>query len=210
MLQRKLRFYARQQLLVIDEVGYLSYSNRHADLLFDIVSSRSQQRSTIVTTNRPFAEWSEACPNAACVVALVDRLVHNAEIIAIDGDSYRRKEAEEHQEKRTAERRLRRGAAGVGEPGRLTPKMARRRRRRSLSSSLDIVRPGASQGPASLFPRRRHPSMPRLPPRSRPRRSVDGPRIDRQHQRPATSNCKTAANTRTFMPSPTIGSPSAL
>ena len=53
MLQRKLRFYARQQLLVIDEVGYLSYSNRHADLLFNIVSSRSQQRSTIVTTNRP-------------------------------------------------------------------------------------------------------------------------------------------------------------
>ena len=112
MLQRKLRFYARQQPLVIDEVGYLSYSNRHADLLFNIVSNRSQQRSTIVTTNRPFAEWSEAFPNAACVVALVDRLVHNAEIIAIDGDSYRRKEAEEHQKKRSAERRRRRGAAG--------------------------------------------------------------------------------------------------
>ena len=51
-LQRKLRFYARQHLLVIDEVGYLSYSNRHADLLFNIVSSRSRQRSTIITTNR--------------------------------------------------------------------------------------------------------------------------------------------------------------
>ena len=48
MLQRKLRFYARQQLLVIDEVGYLSYSNRHADLLFSIVSSRTQQNSTII------------------------------------------------------------------------------------------------------------------------------------------------------------------
>ncbi|MCY4230788.1 MAG: ATP-binding protein, partial [Alphaproteobacteria bacterium] len=68
LLQRKLRFYARQHLLVIDEVGYLSYSNRHADLLFNIVSSRSQQRSTIITTNRPFAEWSEAFPNAACLV----------------------------------------------------------------------------------------------------------------------------------------------
>ena len=62
--------------------------NRHADLLFNIVSSRSQQRSTIITTNRPFAEWGEAFPNASCVVALVDRLVHNAEIVAIDGDSY--------------------------------------------------------------------------------------------------------------------------
>ena len=55
LLQRKLRFYARQQLLVIDEVGYLSYSNRHADLLFNIVSGRSQRHSTIITTNRPFA-----------------------------------------------------------------------------------------------------------------------------------------------------------
>jgi len=108
MLQRKLRFYARQHLLVIDEVGYLSYSNRHADLLFNIVSSRSQQRSTIITTNRPFAEWGEAFPNAACLVALVDRLVHNAEIVAIDGDSYRRKEAEERQKARSAERRRRR------------------------------------------------------------------------------------------------------
>ena len=60
LLQRKLRFYARQHLLVIDEVGYLSYSNRHADLLFNIVSSRSRQNSTIITTNRPFSEWGEA------------------------------------------------------------------------------------------------------------------------------------------------------
>ena len=110
LLQRKLRFYARQRLLVVDEVGYLSYSNRHADLLFNIVSSRTRQNSTIVTTNRPFSEWGEAFPNAACVVALVDRLVHNAEIIAIDGDSYRRKEAEERQKQRSAERRRRREA----------------------------------------------------------------------------------------------------
>ena len=116
LLQRKLRFYARQHLLVIDEVGYLSYSNRHADLLFNIVSSRSQQRSTIITTNRPFAEWGEAFPNASCVVALVDRLVHNAEIVAIDGDSYRRKEAEERQKERAAERRRRRAASGRRAP----------------------------------------------------------------------------------------------
>ena len=126
-LQRKLRFHARQQLLVIDEVGYLSYSNRHADLLFNIVSRRSRLRSTIITTNRPFAEWSEAFPNAACLVALVDRLVHNAEIVAIDGDSYRRKEAEQRQKERSAERRRRRGAKGrrrAGEddtPDRETP-----------------------------------------------------------------------------------------
>ena len=94
-------------------VGHrLGARNRHADLLFNIVSSRSQQNSTIITTNRPFAEWGEAFPNAACVVALVDRLVHNAEIVAIDGESWRRKEAEERQKQRSAERRRRRGAAG--------------------------------------------------------------------------------------------------
>ena len=117
LLQRKLRFYVRQHLLVIDEVGYLSYSNRHADLLFHIVSSRSQQRPTIITTNRPFSEWAEAFPNAACLVALVDRLVHNAEIIPIDGDSWRRKEAEERQKARTAERRRRRDTTGQRRTG---------------------------------------------------------------------------------------------
>ena len=95
--------------------------NRHADLLFNIVSSRTHQNSTIITTNRPFAEWTEAFPNASCVVALVDRLVHNAEIIAIDGDSYRRKEAEERQKQRSAERRQRRAAKAHRRSGKSGP-----------------------------------------------------------------------------------------
>jgi DNA replication protein DnaC len=104
-LRRRLRYYARPRLLVIDEVGYLSYSNRHADLMFELVSRRYQQRSTLITTNRPFAEWREVFPNAACVVSLIDRLVHNAEIIAIEGDSYRLKEARERTEQRARQRR---------------------------------------------------------------------------------------------------------
>jgi DNA replication protein DnaC len=104
-LRRRLRHYARPQLLVIDEVGYLSYSNRHADLLFELVSRRYEQKSTVVTTNRPFAEWRQVFPNAACVVSLVDRLVHNAEILAIDGESYRLKEARERSEQRARQRR---------------------------------------------------------------------------------------------------------
>jgi DNA replication protein DnaC len=80
-LRRRLRHYVQPQLLVIDEVGYLSYSNRHADLMFELVSRRYQSRSTLITTNRPFAEWREVFPNAACVVSLIDRLVHNAEIV---------------------------------------------------------------------------------------------------------------------------------
>jgi DNA replication protein DnaC len=104
-LRRRLRHYARPQLLVIDEVGYLSYSNRHADLMFELISRRYQHRSTLITTNRPFAEWREVFPNAACVVSLVDRLVHNAEIVAIEGDSYRLKEAHDRTEQRARRRR---------------------------------------------------------------------------------------------------------
>jgi DNA replication protein DnaC len=104
-LRRRLRHYAHPDLLTIDEVGYLSYSNRHADLLFELVSRRYERNSTIITTNRPFAEWREVFPNATCVVSLVDRLVHNAEILAIDGESYRLKEAQERSEQRAQKRR---------------------------------------------------------------------------------------------------------
>lgn len=106
-LKRRLAKYARPHLLAIDEVGYLSYSNRHADLLFEIVSRRYEQRSTLITTNRPFQEWSDVFPNAACVVSLVDRLVHHSEIINIEGESYRLKEAKEHRQRQAANRRRR-------------------------------------------------------------------------------------------------------
>jgi DNA replication protein DnaC len=104
-LGRRLRQYEAPRLLVIDEIGYLSYSNRHADLLFELVSRRYEKKSTVVTTNRPFAEWSDVFPNAACVVSLVDRLVHNSEIVVIEGDSYRAKEAREQAEQRARKRR---------------------------------------------------------------------------------------------------------
>jgi DNA replication protein DnaC len=103
-VRRRLRRYASPDILVIDEVAYLSYSNRHADLLFELVSRRYGSASTVVTTNRPFSEWHEVLPNAACVVSLVDRLVHRAEVIAIEGESYRVKEARERAEQRASRR----------------------------------------------------------------------------------------------------------
>ena len=103
-LRRRLRFYTAPDVLMIDEVGYLSYSNRHADLLFELVSRRYQSKSTVVTTNRAFAEWGEVFPNAACVVSLVDRLMHRAEVVRIQGKSYRQKEADEREAARKAER----------------------------------------------------------------------------------------------------------
>ena len=109
-LRTRLRHYARPDLLAIDEVGYLSYSSRYADLLFELVSRRHEQKSTLLTTNKSFAEWSEVFPNAACVVALVDRLAHHAEIIGIKGESYRQKEAQEHAKARTGKRKTSKAA----------------------------------------------------------------------------------------------------
>ena len=104
-LKYRLNRYVSPTLLVIDEVGYLSYSNRAADLFFELVSRRYQCKSTLITTNKPFAEWNDVFPNAACVVSLVDRLVHNAEVIDLDGESYRNKEAQERAELRAKKRK---------------------------------------------------------------------------------------------------------
>lgn len=96
-LRRRLNRYTRPKLLVIDEVGYLSYGNRHADLLFEVVTRRYEdgKKPIVVTTNKPFAQWNDVFPNATCVVTLVDRLIHRSEIVSIEGDSYRLKEAKE-------------------------------------------------------------------------------------------------------------------
>jgi DNA replication protein DnaC len=95
-LARRLRRYTTPKLLCVDEVGYLSYSNRYADLLFEVVTRRYDlHRSIVISTNKAFNEWPEVFPHAACTVTLVDRLVHRSEIIEIDGDSYRLKEAKD-------------------------------------------------------------------------------------------------------------------
>ncbi len=105
---RKLRALAKPDLLVIDEVGYLSYDNRFADLLFEVVSLRHRQRSTMVTTNRPFQEWGEIFPNAVSVVTLVDRLTHCSEVIKIEGNSYSLHEAELRAQQKAVDRAARR------------------------------------------------------------------------------------------------------
>jgi len=106
-LQRKLRLFARPALLCIDELGYLSYDSRHADLLFEIVSRRYERKSILITTNKPFAEWGEVFPNATTVVTIVDRLVHRCELVTLEGDSYRLKESREDAKKRADRRRKR-------------------------------------------------------------------------------------------------------
>jgi len=95
-LARRLRRYTGPTVLAIDEVGYLSYDPRYADLLFEVVTRRyEQQRPILLTTNKAFGEWNQVFPNAICVVTLVDRLLHRAEIVNLEGKSYRLKEAQE-------------------------------------------------------------------------------------------------------------------
>ena len=90
---------AKPDLLVIDELGYLSYDTKAADLLFQLIQSRYEARSIIVTMNVSFAEWNTIFPSAACVSAMIDRLTHHASILSFAGESYRLKESAEHQAK---------------------------------------------------------------------------------------------------------------
>jgi DNA replication protein DnaC len=110
-LSRRLRHYCFPRLLAIDEVGYLATSSEHADLLFELVSRRYEEKSTVLTTNRIFREWDQVFPSSTCVATLIDRLVHKSEIIKIEGDSYRRKEAMEREKEGAKRRSTRRKAA---------------------------------------------------------------------------------------------------
>jgi DNA replication protein DnaC len=94
-------------LLVVDEVGYLSYDTRFADLLYEVVCGRYEKHSTIVTTNKSFGDWGQIFPHAACAVTLVDRLLHKAETIVIEGESFRAKEATERVQAKAKARKTR-------------------------------------------------------------------------------------------------------
>lgn len=109
--RRCLKKYCNVPLLVLDELGYLSYDNRFADLLYEVVSGRYERHATIVTTNKSFKQWKEIFPHAACAVTLVDRLTHKSESILIEGESWRAKEAEERVTAKAKVRQQRRKGA---------------------------------------------------------------------------------------------------
>jgi DNA replication protein DnaC len=98
-LDRRLKHYQRPTVLCIDEVGYLPCDARNADLLYQVVSRRYEEKPLVLTTNLAFGDWAQAFPNATCAIALIDRIVHHADIITIEGKSYRRRVAEEHAKK---------------------------------------------------------------------------------------------------------------
>jgi len=90
-LQDELRRLGRYPLLVVDEVGYIPFEHQAANLFFQLVSSRYERASLIVTSNKEFGRWGEVFGDDTVAAAMIDRLVHHADVIALKGDSYRLK-----------------------------------------------------------------------------------------------------------------------
>jgi DNA replication protein DnaC len=91
-LQAELARLSRYPLLVIDEVGYIPFEPEAANLFFQLVSSRYERASLIVTSNKPFGRWGEVFGDEIVAAAMIDRLVHHAEVVSLRGDSYRLKD----------------------------------------------------------------------------------------------------------------------
>jgi DNA replication protein DnaC len=88
-LEAELRRLSFVPLLVVDEVGYIPFDPEAANLMFSLVSARYERASLIVTSNKPFSAWGEIFGDDVVAAAMIDRLVHHAEILALKGDSYR-------------------------------------------------------------------------------------------------------------------------
>jgi DNA replication protein DnaC len=91
-LQTELARLSRYPLLVVDEVGYIPFEPEAANLFFQLVSSRYERASLIVTSNKPFGRWGEVFGDEVVAAAMIDRLVHHAEVVSLRGDSYRLKD----------------------------------------------------------------------------------------------------------------------
>ena len=90
-LQDELVRLGRYPCLLVDEVGYIPFDADAGNLFFQLVSSRYERASLIVTSNKTFARWGEVFGDDTVAAAMIDRLVHHAEVIALKGDSYRLK-----------------------------------------------------------------------------------------------------------------------
>jgi DNA replication protein DnaC len=91
-LKSRLRRYITPQVLVIDEIGYTNLSSPQANQLFELVRERYERGSTILTSNTSFAQWGKLMNDEILATALLDRLLHHAEVLTINGKSYRMKD----------------------------------------------------------------------------------------------------------------------
>jgi DNA replication protein DnaC len=101
-LHDELRRLGRYPLLVIDEVGYVPFEPEAANLFFQLIAARYERASLIVTSNKPFGRWGEVFGDEVVAAAMIDRLVHHAEVISLKGDSYRLKDRDLGRPRRAA------------------------------------------------------------------------------------------------------------
>lgn len=88
-LEQELKRLRRYKLLIIDEVGYIPFDHDAANLFFQLVAARYEQGAILVTSNMPFGRWGEIFSDDIVAAAMIDRLVHHAEVLTLTGDSYR-------------------------------------------------------------------------------------------------------------------------
>ena len=88
-LETELKRLSLIPLVIVDEVGYIPFDPQAANLMFELVSSRYERASMIVTSNKPFSAWGEIFGDPAVATAMIDRLIHHADILSLKGDSYR-------------------------------------------------------------------------------------------------------------------------
>ena len=91
-LDSRLKQYCKYKLLILDEFGFLPLNKDDANLLFQLISRRYENKSIIITTNVPFSKWGESLNDPVIATAILDRLLHHSHIIQIDGPSYRTKD----------------------------------------------------------------------------------------------------------------------
>ena len=95
-LLKKLNFYQSPDLLVIDEIGYLPLGTQGSNLFFQVISQRHEKKSTMITTNLPFADWGNIFDSTTVATAIADRLVYNSQVLILEGPSYRKRPKKEH------------------------------------------------------------------------------------------------------------------
>jgi len=99
-LERLLRQLSRQDMLILDELGYVPFTKVGAELLFEVVSRAYERQSLIVTTNLPFEQWCEVCGSERLTGAMLDRLTHRVHIVEANGESYRLRDSQRRMKRR--------------------------------------------------------------------------------------------------------------
>lgn len=90
--EQLIKHYSKYRILIIDEIGYIPIEKNYSNIFFQLIASRYEKKSTIITTNQPLSKWGEVFGDSTIAAAIIDRLVHHSSVIKITGNSYRIKD----------------------------------------------------------------------------------------------------------------------